>query len=79
MSALLDAAQVRAELQEDQAERGLVLLREALACFKCSDNRQTAERVRLAISSAKGAVRICGYRTVQEYRTDRLAAGEDVR
>jgi hypothetical protein len=35
----------------------LTLLREALVHLKCGGSKRTAERVRLAISSAKGALR----------------------
>lgn len=40
------------------AREGLDALKKALEHFKASDNRNTAARVRAAISSAKGAIRI---------------------
>lgn len=43
--------------QRDTALLGLAMLREALECFKTIGANRTADRVRLAISSAKGAVR----------------------
>lgn len=52
----------QATTQAYEAQQGLVHLRLALECFKRSDNKKTAGRVQLAISSAKGAVRICSYR-----------------
>lgn len=58
------------EQQEWYARSGLNHLRRALAFFRESDNKQTAKRVRLAISSAKGAVRICGYRVTRARRAD---------
>jgi hypothetical protein len=43
-------------------DHGLTLLRGALEAFKSAGAVKTAERVRSAISSAKGAVRAVGYR-----------------
>lgn len=45
-----------------RAREGVEHLKRARLCFEASGNLRTLERVRLAISSAKGAVRICGYR-----------------
>lgn len=55
------------EYQRNTAEKGLELLRRALVCFKESRNDRTADRVRAAISSAKGAVRICRYRAARAW------------
>jgi hypothetical protein len=43
-------------------EAGLNDLRSALEYFTIAGCRKTADRIRLAISSAKGAVRNVGYR-----------------
>lgn len=48
-----------------KAEIALAHLRAARDIFKAIDNKRTVERIRHAISSAKGAVRI------QEYRETR--------
>lgn len=52
--------------QRRMAEWGMFHLRQALKCFKASDNQQTAKRVRLAISSAYGALRICRHRGIRD-------------
>jgi energy-converting hydrogenase A subunit M len=49
----------------DRAKMGLALLQDALVLFRAADNKRTVERIRAAISSARGAVRI------QEYRETR--------
>lgn len=49
-----------------KAKIALAHLRAARDIFKAIDNKQTVERIRSAISSAKGAVRI------QEYREARV-------
>lgn len=47
---------------EQQAEKALEYLQLALTCAKNAKAPRTAERIRLAISSAKGAVRAARYR-----------------
>lgn len=55
----------RALRQQSHAERGLLLLRDALAEFKLSDNVKVQQRIRFAISSAKGAQRIVDHRVIR--------------
>jgi hypothetical protein len=50
----------------DRAEMGLALLRDARELFKAADNKRTAARISAAISSARGAVRIQGYRETRK-------------
>jgi hypothetical protein len=50
---------------EDRAKLGLELLEAARDLFKRADNKRTVERIRSAISSAKGAVRIQEGRAVR--------------
>lgn len=60
MSAVLVAIR-----NEVKAKRALALLAEARDLLKQAEHRQTLRRVRYAISSAKGAVRIAGDRVVR--------------
>ncbi len=48
---------VQDNVRGQKAEEGLRLLREAREAFKVAGSTDTLKRVRLAISSAKGAVR----------------------
>jgi hypothetical protein len=48
--------------REQQAAKALQHLQLALTCAKNAKSRRTVERIRQAISSAKGAVRAAGYR-----------------
>lgn len=50
------------ESKEHKATRALIHLKAALALLDAAGSTRTAERVRAAISSAKGAVRAAGYR-----------------
>jgi hypothetical protein len=50
------------------AQHVLTLLGEARECAKLADNKRTLARIRLAISSAKGAVRICSGRVSRAQR-----------
>ena len=59
---------------KQKAERGLALLIEARRLFREADNRQTVDRIRAAISSARGAVRIQDYRETRRL-IDRREAG----
>ena len=52
-----------------KAEIALAHLKAARDIFKAIDNKQTVNRIRAAISSARGAVRI------QEYRATRRETG----
>lgn len=54
--------QLPAPLAVAKAKEGLEHLRRARHAFSISGNRRTLARVRLAISSGKGAVRACDYR-----------------
>lgn len=56
--------------QESHARAALAALVLARDYLKASDNKQTLARVRSAISSAKGAVRICGYREQSARRAE---------
>lgn len=47
---------------EQRANLTLRYLRDALRCAKAAGSPRTTERIRLAISSAKGAIRACSYR-----------------
>lgn len=51
-----------------KAKEGLQHLRRARAAFVASGNRRTLARVRLAVSSGKGAVRAAGYRASRASR-----------
>lgn len=51
---------------KQKAEAGLELLVQARELFKAAGNKQTTKRVQLAISSARGAVRIQEYRATRE-------------
>lgn len=53
--------------QRTNAETGLQFLIRARECFKDSDNKNTVKSVRHAISSARGAVRICEDRVSRAY------------
>lgn len=55
----------------DSAMRGLVHLQEALAWFDRAKSRQTLQRVRHAISSARGAVRAAQYRECRQAESER--------
>jgi hypothetical protein len=57
----------------DRAEEACSLLRRARDLLKEADCKRTVERVRLALSSAKGAVRNVGYRA---FRAAEATAGE---
>lgn len=55
---------------QEMAQRGVELLIEARELFKKADNKRTVERIRYAISSAKGAVRIQSGRRVRKQLED---------
>lgn len=52
---------------QEKVERALALLCEARELLKQADHQQTLKRVRHAISSCKGAVRIAGYRVTRAH------------
>jgi len=56
---------MRGEL-EQQADKALQFLQLALTCAKNAKAPRTVARIRLAISSAKGAVRAAGYRDADQ-------------
>ena len=56
---------VEGNVRGQKAEEGLRLLREARECFKAAGSTETLKRVRLAISSAQGAVRHASHYTRQ--------------
>lgn len=55
---------------EKHAIEGRRLLTAALEQFKKAKAQRTADRTRLAISSAKGAVRAAGYRAQRQAEID---------
>ncbi len=61
---------VRGNVRGQKAAEGLKLLREARECFKESGSTDTLKRVRLAISSAKGAVRHAELHPIREYMAE---------
>lgn len=59
------SASLQPQTDKARAERGLALLIEARELFTAAGNKQTLARVKLAISSARGAVRIQDYRATR--------------
>lgn len=59
---------MRGEL-EQQADKALAYLKLALTCAKNAKAPRTVDRIRHAISSAKGAVRAAGYRDARNQET----------
>ena len=50
----------------EAADRGVRLLQDAMHAFKQAKAPRTVARIRLALSSGKGAVRAAGYRESRE-------------
>lgn len=61
---------VEGNVRGQKAEEGLRLLREARECFKASGSTDTLKRVRLAISSAQGAVRHASHHPIRQYMSE---------
>jgi hypothetical protein len=68
---------VNGNVRGQKAEEGLQLLREARECFKASGSTDTLKRVRLAISSAQGAVRHASLHPVRQLEREIRAGQED--